>query len=70
MSPFIIVVCKKWPENSNVLASNVRVADNWYLAIIGPRPILIVPVILNIYWPLKIISDPKIMDAHEVENLR
>jgi hypothetical protein len=36
LPPFIIVVCKKWPENSRALASNVQVGDNWYLAIIGP----------------------------------
>jgi hypothetical protein len=29
MSPFIIVVCKKWPENSRALASSVQVGDNW-----------------------------------------
>jgi len=36
LSPFIIVVCKKWRENSGALASNVQVGDNWYLAIIVP----------------------------------
>ena len=29
LSPFIIVVCKKWPENSCAFASNVQVGDNW-----------------------------------------
>jgi hypothetical protein len=24
-----MVVCKKWPENSHALASNVQVGDNW-----------------------------------------
>jgi hypothetical protein len=29
LSPFIIVVCKKWTENLCALASNVQVGDNW-----------------------------------------
>jgi hypothetical protein len=29
LSPFIIVVCKKWPENSCALASNMQVGDKW-----------------------------------------
>ena len=38
---YIIVVCKKWPENSRALTSNVQVGNNWYLAIIGPWPVII-----------------------------
>jgi hypothetical protein len=29
LSPFIIVVCKKWSENLHAVVSNVQVGDNW-----------------------------------------
>jgi hypothetical protein len=30
---------QKMVQNSDVFASNVQIGDNWYLAIIGPRPV-------------------------------